>query len=36
MGETVRMAVDRKLASPDDLRSYLVDQLNLMLRRPGM
>ncbi|MET7509136.1 hypothetical protein [Streptomyces albidoflavus] len=36
MGETVRMAVDRKLASPDDMRSYLVDQLNLMLRRPGM
>lgn len=36
MGETVRMAPDTKFASPEDIRSYLVDQLNLMLRRPGM
>ncbi|MFD8421715.1 hypothetical protein [Streptomyces sp. NPDC059466] len=30
------MAVDTMLASSDDMRNYLVDQFNLVLRRPGM
>ncbi|MDQ0988714.1 hypothetical protein [Streptomyces sp. V2I9] len=29
------MAVGTLLASSDDMRNYLVDQFNLVLRRPG-
>lgn len=30
------MTADTVFASPDDMRTYLIDQLNLVLRRPGM
>ncbi|MFD8120512.1 hypothetical protein ACWHAO_00240 [Streptomyces albidoflavus] len=30
------MTMDTRFALPDDMHGYLVDQLNLMLRRPGM
>lgn len=36
VGQTARMAVETALASSDDMRNYLVDQFNLVLRRPGM
>ncbi|MFF5170768.1 hypothetical protein ACFY25_34605 [[Kitasatospora] papulosa] len=30
------MPTSRSLAAPDEIRAYLIDQLNLALRRPGM